>query len=92
MLLSGGGAGLPFIKELLNRKWKIGEREVRFKAGNSIPPEIAEFDADFQKEYPQLAVAMGGAIQVIDERQPLREYHGNASPPGQLSRYAVTGI
>ncbi len=92
MLLSGGGASLPFIKDLLNRKWKIGEREVKFKAGNSIPSEIAEYDQDFQKEYPQLAVAMGGAIQVIDERQPLLQYHGNASPPGQLSRYAVTGI
>jgi molecular chaperone HscA len=92
MLLSGGGASLPFIKELLNRKWKIGEREVKFRPGDTLPAEIAEYDAAFQQEYPQLAVAMGGAIQVIDERNSLCQFHGDASSPGQLSRYAITGI
>jgi hypothetical protein len=91
MLLSGGGASLPFIKDLLKVRWKIAGREVQFRPGNAVPTSISQYDAAFQDEYPQLAVAMGGAIQVIDESQSLSVWYGGEKGPGPLTKYPITG-
>jgi hypothetical protein len=91
MLLSGGGASLPFVKDLLKVKWKIAGREVQFRPGSAVPTSISRYNAAFQEEYPQLAVAMGGAIQVIDESQSLSVWHGGEKGPGPLTKYAITG-
>lgn len=47
---------------------------------------------DFQREYGQLAVAIGGALPVLDERNTLTEWAGGALPPGALERYQIKGV
>ncbi len=92
MLLSGGGANLPFIKELLNKRWTISGRVVKFQSAKAIPDVLLEYDSAFQQEYPQLAVAMGGAMQVIDESQALSVGPGPTERPGPISRFPITGL
>lgn len=92
LVLTGGGASLPMIKDLVNKRWELGGRSISFKAAEAVPEAIQEFDADFQKEYPQLAVAIGGALPVLDERFIIREFAGAATKPGPLERTQMTGL
>jgi molecular chaperone HscA len=91
MLLTGGGADIPFITALLSKSWSIAGKKVMFKAAKRIPDAITVYDADFQREYPQLAVAMGGAMRAIDEKKSLAIFAGTTVKPGPLTKYAVTG-
>jgi len=92
LVLTGGGASLPMIKDLVNKRWELGGRSITFRAAEAVPEAIQEFDADFQKEYPQLAVAIGGALPVLDERFIIREFAGAAPKPGPLERFQMTGL
>jgi len=92
LVLTGGSARLPMIQELSKERWDIGGRLIRLSPAREVPDIIAEtFDADFQREYPQLAVAIGGALPVLDERTALKEWQGGAASPGGLERYPITG-
>lgn len=91
MLLTGGGAGIPFIQTLLEKQWVIAGKNVKFKRALQIPEAIAEYNADFRREYPQLAVAMGGAMRPINEKNSLQTFAGTTARLGPLTRYAVTG-
>lgn len=92
LVLTGGCARLPFIQALSERIWSIAGQSVRFSPTKLLPDVVASnFDSDFQREYPQLAVAMGGALPLITEKSALAEWAGGASAPGPLDRFAVTG-
>lgn len=93
MVLTGGSANVPFVQELADRTWKLGSKSVSFSRAKSLPQLIENnFDADFQREYPQLAVAIGGVLPLIDEKNEYKEWLGGAVPPGSLQKYAVTGV
>ena len=92
MLLTGGGASIPFIQKLPAKRWRIGGREFSFRLAKQVPDAIGEYDAGFQREYHQLAVAMGGAMQIMDEKSSLSRFAGGVIPIGPLTRYPVTGM
>ena len=87
LVLTGGGCHLPMIRNLANKWWRIGNREVTSQLATEIPAEVADrFSSEFRQEYPRLAVAMGGALKmVLDERDALKEWYG-----GTLGGYSVT--
>lgn len=87
LVLTGGGASLPMIKNFANKYWDLGGRQVMFKAAEAVPEVIQTFSTDFQNEYPQLAVAIGGALPVLDERFNIKEFAGAATRPGPLERF-----
>jgi hypothetical protein len=92
LVLTGGCAQLPFIQALSSRSWNVAGISTRFAQTRSVPEMIASnFDSDFQREYPQLAVAIGGALPLINEKSSLSEWQGGAASPGTLDRFAVTG-
>jgi molecular chaperone HscA len=93
IVLTGGGARMPMTKALQERPWEIAGRRLVFKPTPEVPEFIANtFDTDFQREYPQLAVAIGGALPTIDEKDMLVEWQGGASRPGPLERFPGTGL
>jgi molecular chaperone HscA len=93
IVLTGGGAAMPNIKALADRVWEIGGEKVSFRRAEDIPEYIrTRFDLDFQREYPQLAVAIGGVLPLLDEKSRLEEYMGSAKNPGALPKYQVTGL
>ena len=94
LVLTGGGRDLPMIKELINEEWHVGNQRVRFREAPRVPAIVEqEMNDEFAQEYPQLAVAMGGAMQLLlDEADPLVEYPGGAPPVGRLDRFRTQGI
>jgi molecular chaperone HscA len=92
IVLTGGGANMPNIKALADRVWEFGGKPLRFRRVPAVPKFIADnYDDNFQREYPQLAVAIGGVLPVLDEKSRMEVYLGSSTPPGPLSGYHVTG-
>lgn len=93
LVLTGGAASMPNIRELADRPWQLGGKRISFRRAQELPDFIATtFNEAFQREYPQLAVAIGGVLPVLDERSRLVRWEGSTRPPGPLSRYQVTGV
>ena len=93
IVLTGGGANLPMIKDLQKKPWEIGGGKLVFKPARDVPEFVADtFDTDFQREYPQLAVAIGGALPIMSEKNMLDEWQGGAPTPGGLERFRTKGV
>ena len=94
LVLAGGGCDLPMIRDLGTETWKIGGRRIRGRLAKNVPDLVAdELGADFAQEYPQLAVAMGGAMpMLLSEGRALKAWPGGTAPPGQLTRFRSQGL
>ena len=94
LVLTGGGCGLPMIRGLKDRIWSIGGKPVGCRLAKDVPDFVKErFRAEFAGEYPQLAVAMGGAMPWrLDERRMLRVFAGGTRDPGPLEKFPTKGI
>ena len=94
MVLTGGGCDLPMITNLANRQWRLGDGTVRVRLASRVPDFVADrFNQEFVQEYPRLAVAMGGALNMrLDEKNALPEWMGGASTPGRLEQFPTKGI
>lgn len=94
LVLTGGGCNLPMIRGLKDRRWSIGGTRVRCRLAKDVPDFVTErFSAEFAAEYPQLAVAMGGAMPWrLDERRMLRTFGGDAPEPGRVETFPARGI
>lgn len=91
LVLTGGGCRLPMIRSLADRPWTIGKRAVRFQLAKDVPDGVA--GAEFRREYPKLAVAMGGALPIrLDERVTLKKFFGDAPAVGPIETYPTRGI
>ena len=93
LVLTGGGCDLPMVRQIATKAWMTHGTVVRFDLAEREPALIREsFKAEFVREYPQLAVAIGGCLPVIlDERHAQRCRLGDFIPPGPLTRYRVSG-
>ena len=89
LVLSGGGAKLPMAKDLANLTGTLGSTKVRFRLAPLVPPNV---EPAIHGDYPQLAVALGGCLNVVQERYELDEFPGSNTPPGDLERYQTKGI
>jgi hypothetical protein len=61
VVLTGGGASLPMIKDLANGVLSVLGRNVMRKPSQQVPEWIEEGYPQFSSQYAQLAVAIGGA-------------------------------
>ena len=94
LVLTGGGCRLPMIRGLKDKRWRLGNRVVACRLAPDVPDGVAErFSAEFIREYPKLAVAMGGAVRMrLDERDAMCYWQGGAPPPGKLERVQIKGV
>jgi molecular chaperone HscA len=92
ILLTGGGATLPFIQALAAKTWNVAGKSIIFKQPKEVPELIRELGPDFRREYGQLAVAVGGTLPLINEKNTLKQWYGGAPAPGPLTGYRIKGI
>lgn len=60
-ILTGGGAGLPMIRDLFDTPFLTSGGDVRLKLVDSTPEWAASAGVDVLSVFPQLAVSSGGA-------------------------------
>ncbi len=94
LVLTGGGCRLPMIRGLKDKQWRLGDRGVKCRLAPDVPDGVAEgFSAEFIREYPKLAVAMGGALKMrLDERDAMCDWQGGTGPPGKLESFPTKGV
>ncbi len=91
VVLTGGGATLPMVKELASGAFSLHGTHIR-KEEVPMVPEDFEDDAELARVYPQLAVAIGGTMpHIIDEKNSIDDFD---IPKGRftLNRAQVTGV
>ena len=94
LVLSGGGCRLPMIRSLADRSWTLGKGTVEFRLAPDVPDGVRdEFSAEVIREYPKLAVAMGGALKMrLDEKDALTEWHGGTPSRPRLEVFPTRGV
>ena len=92
-VLTGGGCKLPMVRSLVDKEWKIGGTTLRCRLAVDVPDRMAaSYSDEFIRDYPILAVAMGGALPMrLDERKSLKEWYGGTKPPGPLESFPTRG-
>ncbi len=70
VVLTGGGARLPMVKDLTKGWVESQGMRMSCAAASEVPIWIGEKYPEFIEEYPQLAVAMGGAASELPEMGP----------------------
>lgn len=68
VVLTGGGASLPMVSNLAKGVIEIKGRKIMRKATPVVPAWIDETYPQFSSQYPQLAVAIGGAAPSLPEQ------------------------
>lgn len=93
-VLTGGGCKLPMVRSLVHKEWKIGGTTLRCRLAADVPDRMAaRYSDEFIRDYPILAVAMGGALPMrLDERKSQKEWYGGTKPPGQLESFPARGV
>ena len=61
VVLTGGGAGLPMVLDLAKGVIEVKGRKILRKPSATVPAWIDEGYPQMAPQYPQLAVAIGGA-------------------------------
>lgn len=67
VVLTGGGAKLPMIQSLATGVIEVLGRPVLRRAARQVPAWIEETYPQFTSQYPQLAVAIGGASRDLPD-------------------------
>ena len=81
VVLTGGGARLPMVQSLTEGWIETHGMRVLFHAAPTVPAWITEEHPEFTDEFPQLAVAMGGAAPELPEMGPETPQFGGLSAP-----------
>jgi molecular chaperone HscA len=94
VIFTGGSATVPIFTKLAGKPFQCAGTTARFReSAQHLPEIITHFGDAFQKEYPMLAVAIGGTLPLIEEKsRPVGEWGVGAPPSGSLSRVQITGV
>ncbi len=91
LLLTGGGAHLPMVKALGGLPLRLHGFKLECR-GADLVPDAYSGDEEMTLAYPQLAVAIGGAMpDVIDEGRALEKMPDVSERHFTVQRFQVTG-
>lgn len=92
VVLTGGGATLPMVNDLVGVSSEVYGYRMERKRTPLVPRAFAH-DSELREAYPQLAVAIGGAQpDLLGEGEALEEMPGLEKQTWTLGRYQVTGM
>ena len=93
VVLTGGGARLPMVQDLTKGWIETHGMRVLCHAAPTVPTWITEEHSEFIDEFPQLAVAMGGAAPELPEMGPdTPQFAGLSAPTYMASNLQVKGV
>ena len=92
VVLTGGGAELPMVKELTEKSIGVNGVNVPVKRSVKFPPWLRDFDENLEADYPRVAVSLGGARKRLIERgRPANITGGDVVRPPIVTGYFQKG-
>jgi hypothetical protein len=68
IVLTGGGAGLPMVRELAEGSISVRGKQIRLVPARSFPSWLQDDYPDLEPEYARIAVSLGGARKKLIAR------------------------
>ena len=65
LVATGGGAALPIIRQLVEDGIEFGKKRVAFTQVDLLAEGIRDSNPELVELYPQIAVALGGALPTL---------------------------
>lgn len=69
LVATGGGAGLPIVREFGEKGVRHGDRHVGFNIVDAMADDVRDSHPDLIDPYPQIAVALGGSLPHLPEQK-----------------------
>lgn len=92
VVLTGGGARLPMVQRLTENSIRTRGIGILRSRAPGLPRWIEDDHPEFADEYPQLAVAMGGASAGLPEMmKPVMEFGGQPTPTVVSGNLQISG-
>jgi len=92
IVLTGGGASLPMVQQFGKEPIYVHGVRINCRQADLVPEEIRSEYPYLEAEYPQLAVAIGGAVPTLPrELESLDEMPGLERPRWKLSGFYSKG-
>ena len=84
MVLAGGGAMMPMVRELTEQSWTINGKEIRVRRSVSVPDWL---DEQLEDIYPRVAVSLGGARKYLIRETVATITAGDVTAPAKIDGY-----
>lgn len=91
VVLTGGGASLPMVKELAKGEIQVNGRRVRVEPALQFPNWLRENYPELEDDYPRVAVSLGGARRTVIRPGGIAKITAGGISAPRLGGYFVTG-
>jgi molecular chaperone HscA len=91
VVLTGGGASLPMIKELAKGEMQVNGRRIRVEPALQFPNWLLQNYPELEDDYPRVAVSLGGARRRVIQSGGVATITAGAATKLTLGGYFVTG-
>ena len=92
VVLTGGGAELPMVKELAEGSISVNGANIPIRRAMRFPMWLRDVDENLEADYPRVAVSLGGGRRRLIEREgTARITGGDISQPPTLGGYFQKG-
>lgn len=84
MLLAGGGAEMPMVKDLTEQSWIVNGKELPVRRALPVPDWL---DQQMEDLYPRIAVSLGGARKNLIRETVANVTAGDVTKPAKIEGY-----
>lgn len=93
LVLTGGGASLPMVKDLAQGSIVVGDRNLQAIQAKEFPQWLADDYPDLEADYPRISVSLGGARRnIISDGGAARFTAGDVKQAPKLNGYFSKGV
>ena len=91
LMLTGGGANLPMVKDLANRSITVHGDEISVAPALQIPRWLSEGHQNVATDYARVAVSLGGARRRVMRSRSATVTAGDVTAPATIKGYYQKG-
>jgi len=93
LVLTGGGASLPMVKDLAQGSIVIGDKNLQAIQAKEFPQWLADDYPELESDYPRISVSLGGARKnIISDSGAAKFTAGDVKQAPKLNGYFTKGV